>query len=145
MTPRTVETRMIIPPRIFEHGRQPVIPRRRFIRRMFIVIGLWLVLTIIGLIIGIAGYAIFEGMSLVDAYVNAAMILSGSNGRIEDDSRKNLRGYLCNLLWTYHCHRDRLSIGADLSSCVAPFPCRNNPRKGLRRTGLKITFRSVGQ
>ena len=68
---------MIIPPRIFEHGRQPVIPRRRFIRRMFIVIGLWLVLTVIGLIIGIAGYAIFEGMSLVDAYVNAAMILSG--------------------------------------------------------------------
>ena len=68
---------MIIPPRIFEHGRQPVITRRRFIRRMFIVIGLWLALTVIGLIIGIAGYANFEGMSLVDAYVNAAMILSG--------------------------------------------------------------------
>jgi hypothetical protein len=29
------------------------------------------------LVIGIAGYANFEGMSLVDAYVNAAMILSG--------------------------------------------------------------------
>jgi hypothetical protein len=68
---------MIIPRRIFENGRQPVITRRRFIRRMFIVIGLWLVLTIIGLIIGIAGYAKFEGMSIVDAYVNAAMILSG--------------------------------------------------------------------
>jgi len=68
---------MITPPRIFEHGSQPVISRRRFIRRMFIVIGLWLALTVIGLIIGIAGYAIFEGMSLVDAYVNAAMILSG--------------------------------------------------------------------
>ena len=68
---------MIIPPRIFEHGGQPVIPRRRFIRRMFLVIGLWLALTVIGLIIGIAGYANFEGMSLVDAYVNAAMILSG--------------------------------------------------------------------
>jgi hypothetical protein len=68
---------MIIPPRIFENGRQPVIPRRRFIRRMFIAIGLWLALTVIGLIIGIAGYAKFEGMSIVDAYVNAAMILSG--------------------------------------------------------------------
>jgi hypothetical protein len=61
----------------FEHGRQPVISRRRFIRRMFIVIGLWLALTVIGLVIGIAGYAYFEGMSLADAYVNAAMILSG--------------------------------------------------------------------
>ena len=44
---------------------------------MLIVIGLWLALTVIGLIIGIAGYANFEGMSLVDAYVNSAMILSG--------------------------------------------------------------------
>jgi hypothetical protein len=44
---------------------------------MAIAIGLWSTLTIAGLAIGIAGYAIFEGMSLVDAYVNAAMILSG--------------------------------------------------------------------
>ena len=39
--------------------------------------GLWTILTIVGLAIGIAGYAKFEGMSFVDAYVNAAMILSG--------------------------------------------------------------------
>ena len=44
---------------------------------MFLAIGLWFALTIAGLVIGIAGYAGFEGMSLVDAYVNAAMILSG--------------------------------------------------------------------
>jgi len=30
-----------------------------------------------GLAIGMAGYATFEGMSLADSYVNAAMILSG--------------------------------------------------------------------
>jgi len=36
-----------------------------------------MILTIVGLAIGIAGYARFEGMSFVDAYVNAAMILSG--------------------------------------------------------------------
>lgn len=30
-----------------------------------------------GLAVGIAGYAYFEGMSFVDANVNAAMILSG--------------------------------------------------------------------
>ena len=50
---------------------------------MFTAIGLWLALTFIGLVIGIAGYAIFEGMSLVDAYVNAAMILSGMGPVIE--------------------------------------------------------------
>jgi hypothetical protein len=61
----------------FEHRRQKVISSRRFLRRMSLAIGLWLVLATAGLAIGMVGYAGFEGMSLVDAYVNAAMILSG--------------------------------------------------------------------
>jgi hypothetical protein len=44
---------------------------------MLKAIGLWLALAVVGLAIGMAGYAEFEGMSLADAYVNAAMILSG--------------------------------------------------------------------
>jgi hypothetical protein len=61
----------------FERRGQPVAPRRKFLVRMLIAIGLWMILTTAGLTIGIAGYAAFEGMSFVDAYVNAAMILSG--------------------------------------------------------------------
>jgi hypothetical protein len=61
----------------FEQRGEPLISRRHFARRMFMAIGLWLALTFFGLAIGVAGYAMFEGMSLVDAYVNAAMILSG--------------------------------------------------------------------
>jgi hypothetical protein len=61
----------------FERRGQPVASRRKFLIRMTIAIGLWIVLTMAGLAIGIAGYAAFEGMSFVDAYVNAAMILSG--------------------------------------------------------------------
>ena len=61
----------------FERRGQPVASRRKFLIRMAIAIGLWIVLTMAGLAIGIAGYAAFEGMSFVDAYVNAAMILSG--------------------------------------------------------------------
>ena len=34
-------------------------------------------LALCGLLIGMAGYSYFEGMSFPDAYVNAAMILSG--------------------------------------------------------------------
>ena len=61
----------------FERRGQPVLPRRKFAVRMAIAIGLWLVLTVVGLAIGIAGYAGFEHMSFTDAYVNAAMILAG--------------------------------------------------------------------
>ena len=61
----------------FERRGQPVASRRKFLVRMLIAIGLWMFLTTAGLTIGIAGYAAFEGMSFVDAYVNAAMILSG--------------------------------------------------------------------
>jgi hypothetical protein len=61
----------------FERNGQPVASRPKFVHRMLIAIALWTILTVAGLAIGIAGYAWFEGMSLVDAYVNAAMILSG--------------------------------------------------------------------
>jgi hypothetical protein len=50
------KTPMLIPKRSLEHSSQPVISRRRFIRRMLIVIGLWLALTFIGLVVGVAGY-----------------------------------------------------------------------------------------
>ena len=61
----------------FERRDQTVASRRKFAVRMAIAIALWAVLTAAGLVIGIAGYAGFEGMSFVDAFVNAAMILSG--------------------------------------------------------------------
>jgi len=61
----------------FEHRSHPVASRRKFARRLMFAIFLWLLLTFVGLAIGMAGYAYFEHMSVVDAYVNAAMILSG--------------------------------------------------------------------
>jgi hypothetical protein len=61
----------------FEHRGQPVVSRRKFAKRMLVAIAMWTVLTAVGLAVGIAGYAAFESMSFVDAFVNAAMILSG--------------------------------------------------------------------
>ncbi|MBN9437005.1 hypothetical protein [Bosea sp. (in: a-proteobacteria)] len=61
----------------FEHRRQKLIPMRRFALRMGRAMLLWLALTLVGLGIGMAGYAASEGMSALDAFVNAAMILSG--------------------------------------------------------------------
>jgi hypothetical protein len=61
----------------FEHRSHPLASRRKFAGRMLFAIFLWLLLTVAGLVIGMIGYAYFEGMSAIDAYVNAAMILSG--------------------------------------------------------------------
>jgi hypothetical protein len=61
----------------FEHRKHGVISPWRFATRMMVAIGLWIAITVVGLAIGIAGYMHFEGMSLPDAFVNAAMILSG--------------------------------------------------------------------
>jgi hypothetical protein len=61
----------------FERRDDPLISPRRFVGRMLKAVGIWLALAIAGLLIGMSGYVAFEGMSLADAYVNAAMILSG--------------------------------------------------------------------
>jgi len=61
----------------FEHRRHPVASRRRFARRMLAAFLIWCGVTAAWLVIGIVGYASFEGMPLPDAFANAAMILSG--------------------------------------------------------------------
>src|SRR5262245_55940429 len=61
----------------FEHRKQKVVSRHDFMWRMALALGLWLALTTGGLVIGMAGYSITEGMGPADAFVNAAMILSG--------------------------------------------------------------------
>ena len=61
----------------FERRHERLIPVRLFVRRMSRAMLLWLALTMAGLGIGMVGYAASEGMSAVDAFVNAAMILSG--------------------------------------------------------------------
>ncbi|MBX9910016.1 MAG: hypothetical protein K2Z25_15040 [Beijerinckiaceae bacterium] len=61
----------------FEHRRQPVIPARRFAARLGRAVLIYLGLAVIGMAIGMAGYGLTEGMSATEAFVNAAMILSG--------------------------------------------------------------------
>ncbi len=61
----------------FEHRTEKVIPRRAFVERMARALGIWLALTVGGLVIGMIGYSATEGMGPADAFVNAAMILSG--------------------------------------------------------------------
>ena len=64
-------------PPMFEHRSQPLLPRRVFYARLarHIAGGLGLVAVMLGL--GMIGYHGFEKLPWVDAFVNAAMILSG--------------------------------------------------------------------
>jgi hypothetical protein len=60
-----------------EHKAQKVAPRSVFAWRLARAVAFWLALTLGGLAIGMVGYAMTEGMGWSDAFVNAAMILSG--------------------------------------------------------------------
>ena len=62
---------------MFEHRHQRLAPREVFHRRLATSGVVGLVLIAISLSVGIAGYAWLEGLAFIDAFLNAAMILSG--------------------------------------------------------------------
>jgi len=64
-------------PWIYEHRGAPLAPRGVFLRRVAKHFLMFLVGVIAALLIGVFGYRITEGMSWIDAYLNAAMILGG--------------------------------------------------------------------
>ncbi len=61
----------------YETVRQPVLPSRQFVVRLGRHFAAASLLIGVSLLLGMAGYACFEGMGWVDAFANASMILSG--------------------------------------------------------------------
>jgi hypothetical protein len=62
---------------MFEHRTQPLVTRRVFLTRLARGAVVALVIIVAALFVGMVGYHVLEKMSWVDAFVNAAMILSG--------------------------------------------------------------------
>ncbi len=62
---------------MFEHRSKPLLPRQQFYARLARSAAIGLLVIAFALGIGMVGYRSFDGMSWVDAFVNAAMILSG--------------------------------------------------------------------
>jgi hypothetical protein len=60
-----------------EHKSEAILPMPRFIRRLGLSLGIGAGLITISLAVGILGYHYFEGLAWLDAFLNAAMILSG--------------------------------------------------------------------
>jgi hypothetical protein len=79
---------------MFEHRRQPLLPRRVFYVRFARGAGMGLIIILGSLSIGMAGYHTFEKMPWIDAFVNAAMILSGMGpvGQIQTNGGKLFAG-----------------------------------------------------
>ena len=62
---------------MFEHHQHPLLPRQEFLLRLLRSAATGLFFIGIALGIGMCGYHQLEGMSWVDSYANASMILSG--------------------------------------------------------------------
>jgi hypothetical protein len=61
----------------FEHRTEPLVPLSHFVRRLASSFAIGLILVAISLTVGMIGYRELFGLSWIDAFVNAAMILSG--------------------------------------------------------------------
>jgi hypothetical protein len=79
---------------MYEHHQTPLLPRRVFYRRVgrHAVIAVAILLAALG--VGMVGYHHFEGVPWIDAYVDAAMILSGMGplGDLHTDGGKIFAG-----------------------------------------------------
>ena len=79
---------------MFERRHEQLLPQRKFLRRLvkFALISVGLI--IISLVIGMAGYVSFEGLSWVDAFLNAAMLMGGMGqiNSLQTDSGKIFAG-----------------------------------------------------
>jgi hypothetical protein len=62
---------------MYEPHHTPPIPAGKFVLRMLVHAGLALALIGISLLVGIIGYAHYEHMPWLDAFLNSAMLLGG--------------------------------------------------------------------
>lgn len=70
------------------------IPFRLFLRRLLTHVGLVASVVVVSLAIGMAGYMGLAGMSWVDAFMNASMLLGGMGpvGELPNDASKIFAG-----------------------------------------------------
>jgi hypothetical protein len=79
---------------MFERRRQSLLPRREFLRRLARSVAAGCGLVVFSLGVGIIGYHELAGLGWVDAFVDAAMILSGMGplSPLRDDTAKIFAG-----------------------------------------------------
>jgi hypothetical protein len=80
---------------MFEHRHEPLASRAAFLRRMTKYALLASGFVVASLVIGMAGYHHFEGMSWIDAFVNSAMLMGGMGpvSELHTDTGKLFAGF----------------------------------------------------
>lgn len=103
---------------MYEHHATALLPRRLFVRRVakHFAVGTSVLLGVLG--IGMAGYMVFAGFSMIDAFLNAAMLLGGMGpvGDLPNDGAKFFAG-------CYALFAGLVFIGVS-SVLIAPFAHR---------------------
>jgi hypothetical protein len=61
---------------MFEHRSQALAPLPVYVRRQTVSVGIGLILILISLAIGMCGYHFLDGLSWIDSFLNASMIIS---------------------------------------------------------------------
>lgn len=64
-------------PHLYEHRRQPLLPRKEFARRVARHFMISLAIVGVSLLVGMAGYHWLAGFHWIDSFLNAAMLLGG--------------------------------------------------------------------
>jgi hypothetical protein len=79
---------------MYEPRTKPLISTKRFVRRQLRHTAVATALVAFSLIVGMSGYVGFAHMSLVDAFLNAAMLLGGMGpvGDLPNDTAKIFAG-----------------------------------------------------
>jgi ABC-type glycerol-3-phosphate transport system permease component len=62
---------------MYERRKERLLPRKGFAKRFAMHVGVAAVVLVGSLGVGMAGYAYFEGLSWLDAFLNASMLLGG--------------------------------------------------------------------
>ena len=78
----------------FEHYNEELIPRTAFLKRVIKYLGLSVALILGSLLVGMACYSRLEGLSMIDAFLNSAMIMGGMGpvNTLHNDSAKIFAG-----------------------------------------------------
>ena len=62
---------------MYEHHSKPLLPRKLFVQRLLGHFSIATIILLLSLGLGVAGYYLTEGLSLIDSTLNASMILGG--------------------------------------------------------------------